>query len=414
LFNGASTGTWSAAGGRYAGTPLAPADTAINLMNLGGVMQLATTSLLDLNTVLKTSGRAGFVFDRYSDTDFKFAAIDVATTQVMIGHRASSGWFIDAAVTNATLNATTDYTLGVTLRGSTASITLNGQAVVGFAFNGIAVDGRFGLFSRGASASFDSVTVKTNDPAVPAAQTAAISARDAGVATSVSQSQLQPLAAEAARRWSLVEDALLTARLGSLQFVVADLPGDSLAEYLDGRITIDVDAGGHGWFVDPTPSDDREFSGNGAVLHATPTGRADGGIDLLSVLAHEMGHAIGFGHSEGGVMDDDRLPGERALPDAWFGLTVPVVASGRTLPFAAPAARFVDRAQAAATAPLDWTVPAPAASVSRSPAASTALERATDHWQQRFVNHLGATPERLNPNAGLKVHLPIAPRLTKL
>jgi hypothetical protein len=30
------------------------------------------------------------------------------------------------------------------------------------------------------------------------------------------------------------------------------------------------------------------------------------------------------------------------------------------------------------------------------------------------VNHLGATPERIHPNAGLKVHLPIAPRLTTM
>jgi hypothetical protein len=87
--------------------------------------------------------------------------------KVIIGHRTSGGWFIDAAVANKTLNATTDYTLGVTLRGSTVSVTLNGQAAVGFAFNGVAVDGRFGLFTRGASASFDSVTVKTNDPSVP-------------------------------------------------------------------------------------------------------------------------------------------------------------------------------------------------------------------------------------------------------
>ena len=163
------------------------------------------------------------------------------------------------------------------------------------------------------------MTATTDDPAP--AQTAAVSARDAGVATSVSQSQLQPLAAEAARRWLLVEDALLTARLGSLQFVVADLPGEALGDYIDGRITIDVDASGHGWFVDPTPSSDGEFSGNGAVLHATPTGGADGRIDLLSVLAHEMGHAIGFGHSEGGVMDDDRRRAS-ALPDAWFAVAL--------------------------------------------------------------------------------------------
>jgi hypothetical protein len=29
-------------------------------------------------------------------------------------------------------------------------------------------------------------------------------------------------------------------------------------------------------------------------------------------------------------------------------------------------------------------------------------------WQQRFVNDLGASAERLQPNAGLRLHLPVA------
>ena len=33
-------------------------------------------------------------------------------------------------------------------------------------------------------------------------------------------------------------------------------------------------------------------------------------------------------------------------------------------------------------------------------------------WQDRFVNHLGAPPERLNPNAALRLHLPSGSSLT--
>ena len=412
---GTTTGTWNAATGRYAGAPLAPADTAIKLMNLGGVTQLATTSMLDLSAVLKTAGRAGFVFDRYSDTDFKFAAIDVASQQVLIGHRTAGGWSIDAAVTNATLNASTDYTLGVSIRGSTASVTLNGQAVVGFAFNGVAVDGRFGLFARGAAASFDSVTVKTNDAAVPAPQVAGSTVAAIGqhpTGGSVDAARLQPLMAEALRRWSLVEDASLTAVLGKVQIVVADLPGDALGDYIDGRITIDIDAGGRGWFIDPTPLDDAEFSGAGAVLSATSVGGAAGRIDLLSVLAHEMGHAIGFGHSAGGVMDEARLPGQRATPERW--LDAVVAAALPTSPQPGNAwLGAADITAAAAITPvvIDWSVAATSPGTARTLPASAAP---ASSWQQRFVNQLGATPERLHPNAGLRVHLPIASPLSRL
>jgi hypothetical protein len=84
--------------------------------------------------------------------------------------------------------ANTDLTLGVTLRGTTASVTLNGQAVAAFTFNGVAVDGRFGLFGRGAGTSFDSVTVKTNDNAA----TAAVAAQGSSSTTTTSAAMAAP------------------------------------------------------------------------------------------------------------------------------------------------------------------------------------------------------------------------------
>src|SRR5262249_48241273 len=158
------------------------------------------------STVVRTAGRAGFVFDRYGDGDFKFAAIDVATKQVMIGHRTSRGWYIDAAVSNPALSATTDYTLGVSLRGTTGTVTPNGQAAVGFTFNGVTVDGRFGLLAKGASASFDSITVKTDDPSVPATQTVAPPA-GAGSMDALLVTPPGPITAEAPQRLILEAEA---------------------------------------------------------------------------------------------------------------------------------------------------------------------------------------------------------------
>ena len=164
--------------------------------------QLKTAPLLEFNTTLKTSGRAGIVFDRYSDTDFKWAAIDTVTKQMLTGHRTPGGWFVDAAVSNAALNATPDFTLGIVVRGSSVSATLNGQAVVGFVFNAVGVDGRNDIFRRSPGASFDAVTVKPNDPAVPAPQAATPAAAidGAAMAAPISAAQAQVLAAEAARR----------------------------------------------------------------------------------------------------------------------------------------------------------------------------------------------------------------------
>src|SRR5205814_360364 len=54
-------------------------------------------------------------------------------------------------------------------------------------------------------------------------------------------------------------------------------------------IYLDADAAGHGWFLDPTPRGDSEFAPGRA--HSPAAGR----VDLLTVLAHEMGHVLGLG-----------------------------------------------------------------------------------------------------------------------
>jgi hypothetical protein len=390
MFDSPALGSWQAAAGRLVGTPLAPADTAIDLADLGGATQLAHTSLLEISATLRTSARAGIVFDRYGDTDFKFAAIDVATRQVLIGHRSAAGWFIDASVAQNTLGAGIDYTLGVSLRGSTVSVTLNGQAAAGFVFNAVGVDGRFGVFARGAAASFDSVAVKTNDPAAPAAleaAPAAVQTPSSGPALRApSADELAALAAEAAARWRAAEDASHTAALDRLTVDVADLPGHQLATYADGRILVDIDAAGIGWYIDATPADGMDLSA------------AAGHVDLLSVLAHEMGHAMGLGHDEdgGGVMAGQLEAGVRLLPQAFSPSASASIASS-----ALPAS--------ATPWPIDWrsdagaVVALPAGVV---PLAGEAAKAGLQDWRQRFVNHLGRDHDKLAPNAALRVFAP--------
>jgi Ca2+-binding RTX toxin-like protein len=401
-----SGGTYTLAGGRYSGSP-SGSDAAISLANIGGVTNLSALSILDLNATLSTTARAGFVFDRYSATDFKFVAIDVQTKQVLIGHRQGNHWAVDAVASKSTLSAGTDYQVGVTLRGSTVSVTLNGQTMVSYAYNGVIIDGRFGVFAKGGSVSLETATFRTNDASVPATlNLAGAMTSSATTALAPTAEQLQPLVAEAIRRWSMVEDAALVAGLRGIDVVFARLDNGELAEYRNGVITLDVDAAGQGWFVDPTPSSDEEFGGAGDTLTAR-AGAAVGRIDLLSVLAHEMGHAMGFAHSDSGVMAEGLLPGQRATPDRWFAPALPPQSD--RLPTMATDFGSVP----APILQIDWG-PAPAsATTTRPPAnAPSAARPSTPAWQTRFVNHLGASAERMNPNAALRLHVNLVPPVT--
>jgi hypothetical protein len=65
---------------------------------------------------------------------------------------------------------------------------------------------------------------------------------------------------------------------------VLDLPGDKLGLASGQSVWLDLDAAGHGWFLDPTPADDAEFA----------TGEVGGQVDALTVLMHEFGHVLGY------------------------------------------------------------------------------------------------------------------------
>jgi glucose/arabinose dehydrogenase len=96
---------------------------------------------------------------------------------------------------------------------------------------------------------------------------------------------------------------ILSAALGGaapppgLRVEIRNLGGDYLGLALPDQATVllDDDAAGHGWFVDATPRQDEEFAGgaNGAALVAVPGGPADGRMDLLTVVRHELGHLTG-------------------------------------------------------------------------------------------------------------------------
>jgi hypothetical protein len=103
--------------------------------------------------------------------------------------------------------------------------------------------------------------------------------------------------------------------LQSVTFQITDLPGTLLGQTLGTTISIDRDAAGFGWFVDLTPWADEEYSLFGVTsdLLAVPGGPADQRMDLLTVVMHELGHVLGYDHSDTGLMQPTLAAGVRYL-----------------------------------------------------------------------------------------------------
>ncbi len=131
--------------------------------------------------------------------------------------------------------------------------------------------------------------------------------------------QLFQSLAEAKREWAQTGlNAAQLATLDALRVEVADLPGLTLGQLQDGVITIDANAAGWGWFIDPTPSADEEFA---LALSqdqraATPDSPGFRRIDLLTVVEHEIGHLIGYEHGTLDVMNESLAAGVRITPQA--------------------------------------------------------------------------------------------------
>ena len=192
---------------------------------------------------------------------------------------------------------------------------------------------------------------------------AAEGAMASGDVPMLTKGAVEILATLAAQSW---DDAGLSveqrALLSSLRFEVADLQGAALATYGNGTILIDLDAAGRGWFVDSTPAQSEEFAASATSegqYFSITGGAAAGKYDLLTVLIHEMGHALGFADQPATVTseimtesiglgmrrlptvadlfreNDADLPAANPAPDPTLTVNLPPVPLADFAPFAA-------------------------------------------------------------------------------
>ncbi|MEM8693754.1 MAG: hypothetical protein AAGG57_17985 [Pseudomonadota bacterium] len=122
---------------------------------------------------------------------------------------------------------------------------------------------------------------------------------DASLAESVTIAQATEALEVAKTIWAEsghLSDAEI-ADLDEVEIKIGNLNGLALAAAIGDTIIVDANAANHGWFVDVRPAENAGFvADSNGVLRAVEGSEAEGRMDILSALTHELGHTLGYDH----------------------------------------------------------------------------------------------------------------------
>ncbi len=129
-------GTFTIVNNRYQVAPATAGGDAISLFNESDTVIPSYFEMQALINAVKpiagSNANAYLIFDWHSNTDFKFAGVNISTNKLEIGHRTDTGWVVDSWV-NGQLKSGIDYVVMLTVNGNTATLSVAGTTVA-FAF----------------------------------------------------------------------------------------------------------------------------------------------------------------------------------------------------------------------------------------------------------------------------------------
>jgi len=140
-----------------------------------------------------------------------------------------------------------------------------------------------------------------------------VESKNNNVTYNLTEEHIKPIFEEAVNRW--VRAGIDREKFNNVKIRITNYNNSRILAYGGyNQMSLDDNGANSGWFIDPTPAEDEEYYAQNGRQYADKNTGAEGHIDLLSVVAHELGHHLGYGHNNGSSIMQPYVPiGQRTL-----------------------------------------------------------------------------------------------------